>query len=103
MLYIDSATCACVSDDSSLMSVGFNESQLRVFSLTPEKLRSMKPADDLNVIDKEAGASGMSPRVDTLSMHKETYNLVMCHMEIFDVLVQTNSISTGLIICELSV
>ena len=71
MLYIDSATCACVSDDSSLMSVGFNESQLRVFSLTPEKLRSMKPADDLNVIDKEAGASGMSPSVDTLSMHKE--------------------------------
>ena len=44
-----------MSDDSSLMSVGFSDSKIRIFSLTPEKLRAMRPADDLGIIDKEAG------------------------------------------------
>ena len=37
------------------MSLGFADSRIKVFSLTPEKLRAMKPPDDLNIIDKEAG------------------------------------------------
>jgi transcription initiation factor TFIID subunit 5 len=38
------------------MAAGFADSQIRVWSLTPNKLRAMKQVDDLNIIDKEAGA-----------------------------------------------
>jgi WD40 repeat protein len=48
-------TSVDISDDSSLLAAGFADSVIRVWSLTPGKLRSMKPPDDLNIIDKEAG------------------------------------------------
>ena len=48
-------TSVDICDDSSLMAAGFADSSIRVWSLTPNKLRGMKPPDDLNLIDKEAG------------------------------------------------
>lgn len=42
-------------EDSSLLAVGFSDSILKVWSLVPQKLRGMKPADLLADIDKEAG------------------------------------------------
>ncbi|XP_067687895.1 transcription initiation factor TFIID subunit 5-like [Haliotis asinina] len=47
-------TCIEVSEDSSLISVGFNDSFIRVWSITPDKLRSLKSPTELEIIDKEA-------------------------------------------------
>ncbi|XP_064646268.1 transcription initiation factor TFIID subunit 5-like [Lineus longissimus] len=42
------------SEDSTLVSAGFHNSQVRVWTLTKEKLRAMKSPHELNIIDKEA-------------------------------------------------
>lgn len=44
-----------MSDDSSLVAVGFADSVVRVWTLTQAKLRSVKEASDLGIIDKETG------------------------------------------------
>ncbi|XP_077300111.1 TATA-box binding protein associated factor 5 [Arctopsyche grandis] len=46
--------CADFCEDSSLVAVGFSNSSIKVFSLTANKLRSMKPAEKLADIDREA-------------------------------------------------
>uniref|UniRef100_A0A674PAF7 Transcription initiation factor TFIID subunit 5 n=1 Tax=Takifugu rubripes TaxID=31033 RepID=A0A674PAF7_TAKRU len=43
-----------VTDDSSLIAGGFADSTVRVWSVTPKKLRKVKSAADLNLIDKES-------------------------------------------------
>uniref|UniRef100_A0A8D2AMZ4 Transcription initiation factor TFIID subunit 5 n=1 Tax=Sciurus vulgaris TaxID=55149 RepID=A0A8D2AMZ4_SCIVU len=47
-------TAVDVTDDSSLIAGGFADSTVRVWSVTPKKLRSVKQASDLNLIDKES-------------------------------------------------
>ncbi|XP_052079379.1 transcription initiation factor TFIID subunit 5-like isoform X2 [Mytilus californianus] len=47
-------TTVNVCEDSSLMSAGFADSTIRVFTLTPSKLRGMKSGDDLEIIDKDS-------------------------------------------------
>ncbi|XP_059164243.1 transcription initiation factor TFIID subunit 5-like [Physella acuta] len=47
-------TSVDVTDDSSMMAAGFADGNVRVWSLTPNKLREMKDPDDLDMIDKEA-------------------------------------------------
>ncbi|XP_037977282.2 transcription initiation factor TFIID subunit 5 [Plutella xylostella] len=49
------AICSDICDDSSLLAVGFNNSTIKVWTLTPVKLRGMKSAEKLQDIDKEAG------------------------------------------------
>lgn len=49
-----SVTCAEISDDTSLIAVGFADSVIKVWSLTPNKLREMKPAEQLKDVDREA-------------------------------------------------
>lgn len=44
-----------VSEDSSLLAVGFADSMVRVWSLLPLKLREMKGSDLLKDIDRDAG------------------------------------------------
>ena len=44
-----------ISEDSSLLSGGFEDSCVRVWSLTPKKLRMLKSPSELAQIDKEAG------------------------------------------------
>ena len=44
-----------MSEDSSLLSGGFEDSNVRVWSLTPKKLRMLKSPSELVQIDKEAG------------------------------------------------
>ena len=48
------AYCAEISEDSSLLAAGFSDSLIRVWPLTPHKLKTMKPANELELIDKEA-------------------------------------------------
>ncbi|KAJ7373053.1 Transcription initiation factor TFIID subunit 5 [Desmophyllum pertusum] len=43
-----------ISNDSSLLSGGFEDSSVRVWSLTPKKLRMLKSPSELAQIDKEA-------------------------------------------------
>ncbi|CAD7087906.1 unnamed protein product [Hermetia illucens] len=50
----NAVTCTEISDDSSMMAVGFADATIKVWSLTPSKLREMKPADQLKEIDRDA-------------------------------------------------
>ncbi|XP_043568836.1 transcription initiation factor TFIID subunit 5 [Chiloscyllium plagiosum] len=47
-------TAVDFTDDSSLIAGGFADSTVRVWSVTPKKLRSVKGATDLSLIDKES-------------------------------------------------
>ncbi|XP_042903545.1 transcription initiation factor TFIID subunit 5 [Parasteatoda tepidariorum] len=47
-------TCAEISEDSSLLSAGASDSLVRIWSLNSNKLKAMKPAQELENIDKEA-------------------------------------------------
>lgn len=47
-------TCAEICDDSSMLAVGFADSNIKIWSLTPSKLREMKAAESLKEIDKDA-------------------------------------------------
>ncbi|XP_052746733.1 transcription initiation factor TFIID subunit 5 isoform X2 [Bicyclus anynana] len=48
------AICADICDDSTLLAVGFNNSTIKVWTLTTVRLRGMKSADKLQDIDREA-------------------------------------------------
>ncbi|XP_017461471.1 PREDICTED: transcription initiation factor TFIID subunit 5-like [Rhagoletis zephyria] len=50
----NTVTCAEISEDSTMMAVGFTDSSIKVWSLTPAKLREMKSAELLKDIDKDA-------------------------------------------------
>ena len=50
--------CAEISDDSSILAVGFANSHVRVWSLLTQKLKGMKSGDLLQDIDHEAGKCG---------------------------------------------
>lgn len=52
--FLDHPCSAEISDDSSLISIGFADSIVKVWSLTPSKLREMKTADQLKDIDRDA-------------------------------------------------
>lgn len=47
------AICAQVAEDSSLLAAGFTDSTIRVWSLTPNKLKKMKSSAELENIDKD--------------------------------------------------
>jgi transcription initiation factor TFIID subunit 5 len=55
MLAVNRVTSAEVSEDSSLLAVGFTDSIVKVWTLVPQKLRAMKSAEQLQDIDREAG------------------------------------------------
>ncbi|KAL0894765.1 hypothetical protein ABMA27_013297 [Loxostege sticticalis] len=48
------AISADICDDSTLLAVGFNNSTIKVWTLTPVRLRGMKSAEKLLDIDREA-------------------------------------------------
>ncbi|XP_003737306.1 transcription initiation factor TFIID subunit 5 [Galendromus occidentalis] len=54
---INSHLQACaveINDEASMMAVGLQDSRIKVFSLTPSKLKAMKSAQDLETVDREA-------------------------------------------------
>lgn len=65
-LYYNSVIAAEVSEDSSLLAVGFSDSSVKVFSLVPQKLRIMKDGEQLADVDREAGALKL---LDTFSIN----------------------------------
>ncbi len=56
-VYFPSLTSLEVCEDSSLISAGFGDSKIKIWTLTPNRLRTMKRVDELNLIDKESGAT----------------------------------------------
>lgn len=46
--------CVEISEDSALLAAGLSDSTIKVWSLTPSKLKSMKSAYELELIDREA-------------------------------------------------
>ncbi|CAH1790548.1 unnamed protein product, partial [Owenia fusiformis] len=47
-------TCIEFTEDSSLIAAGFSNSSIRIWSLTPNRLRTVKGPTDLSIIDIEA-------------------------------------------------
>ncbi|KAH6923244.1 hypothetical protein HPB50_025457 [Hyalomma asiaticum] len=47
-------TVAEISEDSTLLAAGFGDSSIRVWTLTPNKLKGMRSAHELETIDKDA-------------------------------------------------
>lgn len=50
---LHTVTCAEIAEDSSLIAIGFSNSIVKVWTLTPIKLREIKSAEQLNDIDSE--------------------------------------------------
>uniref|UniRef100_T1J5I9 Transcription initiation factor TFIID subunit 5 n=1 Tax=Strigamia maritima TaxID=126957 RepID=T1J5I9_STRMM len=48
-------TCSEISEDSTLLSAGLADATIRVWSVIPSKLKTMKSYNDLSGIDREAG------------------------------------------------
>ena len=46
--------CADICEDSTLLATGYDDSVVRIWSLTPKKLRTLKSVNELAKIDKEA-------------------------------------------------
>lgn len=46
--------CAEITEDSSMLAVGFNDSIVKVWTLVPQKLKSMKSAEQLEEVNIEA-------------------------------------------------
>lgn len=52
--YFCRVCCAEITEDSSMLAVGFNDSIIKVFTLVPQKLKTMKSADKLQEVNIEA-------------------------------------------------
>lgn len=48
------AICATIAEDSSMIAVGFSDSVIRVWPLSPNNLTQLRPAHELEDLDKEA-------------------------------------------------
>ena len=69
-------TTVNICEDSSLLSAGFSDSTIRVFTLTPNKLRSMKSGEELEIIDKDSGLFIYSESINYISL--EVIFSVLC-------------------------
>ena len=47
------ALCATLAEDSSMIAIGFSDSTVRVWALTPANLKQLRPAHELEDLDKE--------------------------------------------------
>lgn len=48
------ALCSTVTEDSSIIAVGFSDSTIKVWALTPNNLKQLRPPHELEELDKEA-------------------------------------------------
>ncbi len=57
VVFIYFSVCSAdISEDSGILAVGYGNSAVQVFSLAPDKkLKPLKPASDLERLDKDAG------------------------------------------------
>lgn len=71
MYFIFRVTTVSICEDSSLMSAGFADSTIRVFTLTPNKLRAMKSGEDLEIIDRDSGlfCSSVLKNINNISLN----------------------------------
>lgn len=46
--------CVEITEDSSMLAVGFNDSIVKVWTLVPQKLKAMKSAEQLEEVNIEA-------------------------------------------------
>lgn len=58
-VYFISVTSLDVSDDSSMLAAGLLDSTIKVWSINGGTLAAMKNADELDLLDKEAGKHKM--------------------------------------------
>lgn len=52
--YIFSVTCTEIAEDSSMLAVGFSDSIVKVWTMLPQKLKTMKTAEQLQEVNVEA-------------------------------------------------
>lgn len=55
----NAALCSAIAEDSSIVAVGFSNSIIRVWSLIPSNLKQLRPAHELEELNKEAEDIGM--------------------------------------------
>lgn len=48
------ALCSTIADNSSIIAIGLSDSTVRVWALTPTNLKRLRPAHELEELDKEA-------------------------------------------------
>ena len=82
MYFIFRVTTVSICEDSSLISVGFSDSTIRVFTLTPNKLRAMKSGEDLEIIDRDSGlfCSSVLKNINNISLNVIFFFSVMAKM-----------------------
>lgn len=54
LILIFRVTCAEITEDSSMLAVGFSESYVKIWTLVPQKLKALKSADQLQEINIDA-------------------------------------------------
>lgn len=67
------AICAEISDDSNLLAVGFSDSLIRIWTLSPAKLKSLKQVSELENLDKESDDVTLKMMDDTNTDTKILY------------------------------
>ena len=65
------ALCVDISEDSNYIAAGFSNSIIKVWPLTPQKLRIIKPSNQLDIIDKEAEDVFARMMDDTVTFDKK--------------------------------
>ncbi|KAL7022472.1 hypothetical protein ACKWTF_012254 [Chironomus riparius] len=50
---LHTVTCAEIAEDSSFIAIGFSNAKIKIWSMTPAKLRELKSAEELKDIDRE--------------------------------------------------
>lgn len=48
------ALCSVIAEDSSIIAIGFSDSTVRLWALTPNNLKQLRPAHELEELDKDA-------------------------------------------------
>ena len=66
--------CCDISDDSAWIALGLSDSSIRISSVNEKvKLKTLKPIQDLEVLDKEAGTVII---INIPPQHTHTYTKV---------------------------
>lgn len=53
-VYNTAALCSSIAEDSSIIAIGLSDSTVRLWALTPNNLKQLRPAHELEELDKDA-------------------------------------------------
>lgn len=71
--------CCAFTDDSSMLAAGLEDSQVKVWTISQHKLRSMKSGDELVDLDKESGECCMWCKSRETRKQPAMTNILLCN------------------------